>query len=198
MAATQKPLSFSLCPDNINYILDLVAERKKTDSRFNRSVYMDDLITEIRLKDEAKTNKKPKLAVLDLPYPDNLNIAAWDKWIEFRKMAKFKKYKSDATMKKLAKMGDHETQMLIVQQSIDNEYQGLFALRGGNNGQTQNTSPKLSAYERTKKRNDELYRQPNERELGVGADGGHLGGAVDPRERGDTFEHVDNQPFIDY
>lgn len=57
---------------------------------------------------------------------------------------------------------------------------------------------KLSAYERVKQRNDELYRQPRERELGLGTNDGHLGGAMGEGERGATIEPVDNGTFIDY
>jgi len=64
MAATQKPLSFSLGPLNTKYILDLVAAQKIHNSRYNRSIYMDDLITHLRTKAKPKTelvvnDKKP-------------------------------------------------------------------------------------------------------------------------------------------
>lgn len=72
-------------------------------------------------------------------------------------------------------------------------------IRGANNGQGANSGQKLSAYERIKQRNDAEYgQQQNECGLGVGTNGGHLGGAVDEGERGITIEHVDNQPFTDY
>ena len=139
MKQRQKPLSFSLNPLNIEYIESVVSEQKEVNSRYSRSMYMDDLITHLRTKAESKPKAeiavvKPKakaeLAVVE--YPENLNIGAWDLWIEFRKKAKFKKYKSDAPMKKLAKMGNLNEQFLIVQNSIDMEYQGLFALKTNN------------------------------------------------------------------
>ena len=71
-------------------------------------------------------------------------------------------------------------------------------LKGNNNGSTKNSSQKLSAHERTKQRNDAKYRQPDECGLGVGANDGHMGGAVDEGERGATIEHVDTGTFIDY
>jgi len=67
-----------------------------------------------------------------------------------------------------------------------------------NNERHENNAPKLSAYERQVKRNDELYRQPNECELGVGATSGHLGGAVDEGAGRATIEHVDTGTFVDY
>ena len=77
------------------------------------------------------------------------------------------------------------------------QFAQLQAKMNGDNNGHQNTSKKLSAYERARKANDE-YRQPNEREMGMGADGGHLGGAVDERERGATFQSLGDGTFIDY
>lgn len=198
MKQKQKSLSFSLHPDNHAYIEAVVLKQKETNHRYSRSMYMDDLITHLRTKAETKpVNKKTEVA--EIIYPVNLNVQAWETWINFRKTAGFKKYKSDAPMKKLAKMGNADEQMLIVQQSIDNEYQGLFELKGNNNGSTQNTSKKLSANERVKARNDAKYRATtNECGLGVGANDGHMGRAVDTGEGRATIEQVDNQPFVDY
>ena len=127
MKERKKPLSFSLCPLNIAYVLEQVAERQKENSRYSVSQYGDDLITHLRTK--AKPVKKAKTELAIVNYPMALNVYAWELWIEFRKTAKFKKYKSDAPMNKLIKMGNGDEQLLIVQQSIDNEYQGLFELK---------------------------------------------------------------------
>lgn len=134
MKQKQKPLSFSLHPDNHAYIEAVVAKQKEANHRYNRSMYMDDLITHLRTKSEVqiKNIQNKSLTPVEVIYPENLNVGAWDLWISFRKKAKFKKYKSDAPMKKLAKMGTQNEQYLIVQQSIDNEYQGLFELKGNN------------------------------------------------------------------
>ena len=83
-------------------------------------------------------NTNPESAV------KGLNYDAWNLWIEFRKKAKFKKYKTESPMKKLAEMGDHNQQMLIVQQSIGNEYQGLFPLKQ-NNQQSKQDILKISS-----------------------------------------------------
>ncbi len=198
MKQKQKPLSFSLHPDNHAYIEAVVLKQKETNHRYNRSMYMDDLITHLRTKAEVKPKAKTEL--VELIYPENLNVGAWETWIDFRKAAKFKKYKSDAPMKKLAKMGDQLEQMLIVQQSVDNEYQGLFALKGNNNGKANSgASKKLSAFERMQEANSE-YRQPqsDEREMVVGADGGHLGGTVDTGAGGITIDEMDRGTFVDY
>ncbi len=61
----------------------------------------------------------------------------------------------------------------------------------------QSTGKKLSAYERARAANDK-YRQPDERGVVMGTDGGHLGRAMDEGEGRATIEHVDNEPFVDY
>mgnify|MGYP003635641105 CR=1 FL=1 len=50
MKKKQKPLSFSLNPDNIAYIESAVLKQKETNHRYSRSMYMDDLITHLRTK----------------------------------------------------------------------------------------------------------------------------------------------------
>ena len=54
MAAKQKPLSFSLCNENIEYVLSVVAKEKESNHRYNRSMYMDDLITNLRIEQVKK------------------------------------------------------------------------------------------------------------------------------------------------
>ena len=54
MKQKQKPLSFSLHPDNIAYIESTVSKQKETNHRYNRSMYMDDLITHLRNKAVSK------------------------------------------------------------------------------------------------------------------------------------------------
>jgi len=83
---------------------------------------------EVKVKSKAKP--KNELAVIEMP--EFLNPYAWAKWLEFRGKAKFKKYKTDSVMKKLASMGDYDEQIKIVQNSIDMEYQGLFPLKKDN------------------------------------------------------------------
>ena len=62
MKQKQKPLSFSLHPDNHAYIEAVVAKQKETNHRYNRSMYMDDLITHLRTKADA-SKPKQELAI---------------------------------------------------------------------------------------------------------------------------------------
>ena len=126
----KKPFSASLSKENIEYIENEVAKKQKEYPRYKKSHWLDDLVTHLRAKAETK-KPKTQIAVIEPVYPEGLNVLAWEAWIEFRKKAKFKKYKTDSAMKKLAQMGTHEEQSLIVQQSMDNEYQGLFPLKKG-------------------------------------------------------------------
>ena len=89
--------------------------------------------TESRLLGDRESpvlnNTPNKYPIIKDIRPDGLNCEAWDLWIEFRRKCKFRKYKTDAPMKKLIAMGNEETQALIIQQSIDSEYQGLFPVK---------------------------------------------------------------------
>lgn len=74
MKVKQKPLSFSLHPDNHAYIEAVVAKQKETNHRYNRSTYMDDLITHLRTKAEVKPKQglaiaKPKAKQFKSPSP---------------------------------------------------------------------------------------------------------------------------------
>ena len=174
-------------------VIAAISEKAGSDDRAD-SDWLNRYLTKQLLKDDKKPTTK--LAVLDVKHPDNLDVAAWNKWIEFRKAAKLKAYKTDAAMKKLAK-SEFNDQMPMVQQSIDNEYQGLFALKGVNNGH-QSTSKKESSHERIKRENDIKYRGSNECGLDLGAADGHMGRAMGEGERRETIEHVDQQSFVDY
>jgi len=92
------------------------------------SLYLDILLDEhfaALEKKEAKKAPAAELATLDV---ENLNVEAWDKWLAYRKLAKLKAYKTNATL------GNYEEQMQIVMISINNEYAGLFPLK--NNSQS--------------------------------------------------------------
>ena len=67
------------------------------------------------------------------------------------------------------------------------------------NANNANSSKKLSAYERQRERNA-VYRneQPNECELGLGANDRHLRGAMGKGEGGATVNNVGDGTFVDY
>lgn len=96
MKKKQKPLSFSLCAENIAYVEQEFAIRHR-----NRSHWMDDLLTHLRLKKESTDNqavevkkpKAPKASRKVVSYPSNLDeqfLLLWD--TKGKKGAKQKAY----------------------------------------------------------------------------------------------------------
>jgi hypothetical protein len=63
---------------------------------------------------------------MDIP---GLDVAAWDRWVAYRKAIKkpFKDVSLHAAAVKLAKYGDQQAE--VVDQSISNQWQGLFDLQ---------------------------------------------------------------------
>lgn len=200
MKVKQKPLSFSLHPLNHTYIEEVVAKEKLKNHRYNRSMYMDDLITHLRTKAEAKTNlvvvktEKPKAPVKRFVPPGLLEVETYmlEKGVHTSKNSKDEAEKfCDHFESNGWKVGG-KTKMVSWKAAVRNW------LKGNNNGQSQKSGQKLSAYERQVKRNDELYRQSNECELGVGATSGNLGRTVDKGERGEALIELDKGTFVDY
>ena len=79
MNKRKKPLSFSLCPLNIAYVLEQVAERQKENSRYSVSQYGDDLITHLRTKAESKPKTemvavKPKVKRFTPPTFNEIDV----------------------------------------------------------------------------------------------------------------------------
>lgn len=72
------------------------------------------------------------------PYPEQLNAEAWEEWKAYRRENRFKTYvpterSEGAAITNLINLsgGDHQVQMLIVQQSMANGWKGLFELKDG-------------------------------------------------------------------
>jgi len=100
----------------------------------------------------ATTNKNIKNENKIIIIPDGINQSAWNEWVAYRKSKK--KTVSQAAAKKQFKLltnYDFEVQQQIIDQSIQNDYQGLFAPKGNNNDQTHQrpNQPRQSLSERT-------------------------------------------------
>ena len=83
-------------------------------------------------KEKLSTDPKPKPAVrsderstLNFEKIEGLDLDAWQEWTAYRSKMKFKKYKTTAKAKELAKL-THEQQLACIEHSIGNQYQGLF------------------------------------------------------------------------
>ena len=84
----------------------------------------------VNTKETAQSEKKPFFL------PEKLNLDAWSLWTEYRKQQGFKPYKQvalgeGAAASKLIELssGDTAKQLAIVNQSISNQWKGLFALK---------------------------------------------------------------------
>lgn len=174
--------SFSLHPDNVEYIESQWRDKGKR----NRSHWLDDLITHLRSKSEVKP--KPPAVKEEMQYPSQLNIAAWEEWKAYRRENKMKAYKptprsEGAAVNNLIKLskGDYNTQLLIVQQSMANGYQGLFEVKGNETNKQTDVTDGLSA---TKRAMLEARRQRDAAQSGssLGFNDGDIHGQVGEEE----------------
>lgn len=96
-------------------------------------------------KEEKKIEKSSKKEKETLEFPENLDYPKfrkkWEDWISYRREMGFKtaigtQQRNLSTVNRLSD-GDVKTAVLIIQQSIDQNYQGLFALKNNQsvNGQ---------------------------------------------------------------
>jgi hypothetical protein len=193
MKQKQKPLSFSLHPDNHAYIEAAVMKQKEVNHRYNRSMYMDDLITHLRTKAKPKqelaVKEKEPVKRFIPPFVTEVTAYMFEKtgtkdFNEANKFCDF--YESNGW-----KVGKNK--MKCWKAAVRNW------LKGNNNEATKNSGKKLSAYERARAANAE-YRQeqPNEREVVVGADDRHLGRTMDEGEGRTAIKYVDRGTFVDY
>ena len=67
---------------------------------------------------------------------EGLDAPAWSRWTAYRAEIKkpLRPASLDAAARQLAKFGDSATQAAVVEQSIANGWQGLFALKVNGNG----------------------------------------------------------------
>jgi len=66
--------------------------------------------------------------------PSGINFDAWNEWVAYRKKEKTKISKTAATKQfKLLLKYSSDDQQLIINKSIESDYQGLFALKENNN-----------------------------------------------------------------
>jgi len=68
--------------------------------------------------------------------PMGLNIDAWDEWCEYRLKARKKKVSEFAAKKQFKTLLKYseDIQQQIIDNSISNDYQGLFEPKGNTNG----------------------------------------------------------------
>ena len=117
----------------------LVFEKPHTDFQDVDNQYVDKqdvdnrtLLNTNNTKDLIKLNTNNSKTE-GIEYPFKLNVEAWESWKEFRKKEYRKSYKNlgeKAAIKKLLKLSTtKEEQALILEQSMENGWIGIFALK---------------------------------------------------------------------
>lgn len=109
---------------------------------------------------KEKRNFKENIKERDA-YPNELNFDAWNEYMEYRKERKLTAYKP-ATVRKQVKwliaQGDYYKQSQIVDQTIRNNWQGLFELKGFSNEKS-GSSGKKSLAERLQDNRERFERE---------------------------------------
>ena len=79
-------------------------------------------------------------------YPSGLNVDAWNEYLEHRRQLKLKPYTrigAERKMTWLANQGDAATQAAVVDQTLSNNWTGLFELKDKGNGRDNDENPNL-------------------------------------------------------
>ena len=84
--------------------------------------------------DKNDKNVKKYIGVQDFSEFQNLNVEAWGRWLEYKKMIKSKYKTINGEVAKINELisisgGSTEIQEKIINQSINNEWKGLFPLK---------------------------------------------------------------------
>ena len=142
-------------------------------------------LTQPKANQELRTNNH-KPITKEIVIPNGINQPAWNEWIAYRKSKK--KKVSQAAAKKQFKLllnYDLLTQQQIIDQSIQNDYQGLFAPKGNTNEQ-QNKSGRPATPNRqtpAQRTRAAAERWEADQESHVQALGGDAGGLRPPMEQ---------------
>jgi uncharacterized protein YdaU (DUF1376 family) len=85
----------------------------------------------LTINQEPRTKKEKAGASAEIPKPEGLDLEAWAVWLDYRRKTgkPLKPVSWPSAMQALAKHG--ASQMAVVDQSISNGWQGLFALKQG-------------------------------------------------------------------
>ena len=131
-------------------------------------------VTDKALPREEKRREEKETTPLPPSSPEGLNADAWNEWDAYRKQAKLRAVKRASVLKQqrwLVSQGPPDIQQRIVDQSIRNNWQGLFELKKGDGNGSHQQSGKPSLAERASVAARESLRAIDQRE----ADGGVVG-----------------------
>ena len=185
--------SYNISKENAEWLIS----QGKSQER-SASWYLNNLLTRCRAKVESKP--KPPAVKKEMQYPSQLNIEAWNEWKAYRRENKLKAYKPTARSEgvavnnliKLSK-GDHHAQLLIVQQSMANGYQGLFEVKT-------NEANKSGNAQASRKSSEDRINSALEKQRAEFFSGSEVMESNDPllhnevgkQERGGSFIELDN------
>lgn len=115
-----------------NKQIALDRETKRREKSTNRAPVVNEAPPNqepITINQEPITKKDKKGASAEIVFPEGLDQQAWSQWIEYRKAAgkALKPVSWPTAMQALVKHGPN--QMAVVNQSIANGWQGLFAIK---------------------------------------------------------------------
>lgn len=149
----------------------------------------DDTGREAAPEEKPPNPEKPKFVAKRIDLPATVDRDNWVRWCEFRS-SKRKPISEQAARQQIAMLAEHppDAQQAIVQNSIQNDYQGLFAPKGGSHAGHQHADKPRSAVDRVRAATAERERQRVLRAghgSAVGADGRDLRSPLDQRLRGD-------------
>lgn len=126
----------------------------------------------------------------DIEIPKGINLESWAEWIEYRK-DKRKPVSHLAANKqfKLLLKYDAEEQQAVIDKSIQNDYQGLFEIKGQGNAKNQQRTPigqtKRETASRQSERDLDTLRRSAEQSH-------HTGRGVVRQDGGDLWLTLDN------
>ena len=116
---------------------------KPANSSAENQQSITEITTETTAEITTETTKQARKQKSVFALPEGLNLDAWDLWKRYRTENNLKAYKpvalgEGAAASKLITLagGDLAAQMQIVKQSIDNQWQGLFALKQPRSGES--------------------------------------------------------------
>jgi DNA-binding transcriptional MocR family regulator len=120
-----------------------VAQNNQSLSATNQSLSATSpspLINPSPSENRHKPSKRTRVMIPDEPPPSNLNVEAWHRWEQYRKQIRkpIQPASKLAAQRKLAAFGTD--QAAVVEQSIADGYQGLFALKARANGKPKQAS----------------------------------------------------------
>lgn len=103
-------------------------------------------------KNNTKKDSLEGSLILDGEYPEELNLTAWGEWLNYRRKVLNKSYKSDRSERKgISKLlgiagDDLVLQQKIIDQSIDEDWQGLFPLKTQQQSQGRRSITQVEPY----------------------------------------------------